>query len=920
MDRKSARGSAVALLALMLLGAACNTSTPKFSLTHAERRGRLQSNGLRFVIMPDASTQLVEVDVRYEVGQKEDPPGKAGLAHLVEHIMFQLRPDGPNTTPLMKSINDLTTRFNAYTSWDTTHYQNTARAEQVSDLLKIEAMRLYFGCQTVSEEEFLREREVVRNEIRQRGGTPEGQIPQLVLSAVYPKGHAYERMIGGDDSQLTSITLEDTCKFIKDYYVPERATVIVAGGVNVDDTVALIQKWFSKLEKRTGAPPKAVDVVNATASRTEYEVAVDRPLLNIAFALPSSNTPEGEAAAYGINSAFGRIAGADSEWEFATDVSGGQLGGQLAPMFMITIELKSMDKLNEALQFAESAVKQAYRGWDEGSYDMIEELKNRRKADFIQSLEPLLARTNVIGDLVQFDTNFDFDSNDLYMFHELDKIDDFNGAKIAAAVKKYITMDKAKIVIIKPSESGITGDRRMNVAFNAKSHEEKEIEDVDPSEARRPFKVSGELKAFAGTETRTLGNGMTLIMLPVKSMPLVAARMVFKNVGAAMTPDNPMLPVAAAQFLSLPMDAEAFARTGVRVGCQATDDATYCQSGGINIYLDVMMKGIDRLVKAGTYSQGQVESYQKSMRDQLATKTMQSAVEYERQWATALYGAEHPYTATAVESVEAANKLSKDSLENFRDANYTASNATLIIVGDFDPARAESLANEVFGGWDRGTPAKAIEPSTKLNAGPQYIGVVTARELPQVEVRVGYPAPAGIDGQEAARRLLAQMMQYRVDDVRFKLGSTYGVYAGRQAHKGPTMYQIRGPIDGQRAGESLKAIRAGIDELRGGTTFDSDFVRARRKLVSTMFGESTVTGELAARLAIMALYDLDKKYYNMQLQQTAAASPAQLHALLKAELDPNREVIVIHGSRAQIEKAFADAGISDVKIIEPAYK
>jgi hypothetical protein len=89
-------------------------SSPKFALKAAEKRGRLEGNGLRFVIMPDESTQLAEVDIRYDVGAREDPPGRAGLAHLVEHMMFQTRPDGPNTPPIFQTILDLATDMNAW--------------------------------------------------------------------------------------------------------------------------------------------------------------------------------------------------------------------------------------------------------------------------------------------------------------------------------------------------------------------------------------------------------------------------------------------------------------------------------------------------------------------------------------------------------------------------------------------------------------------------------------------------------------------------------------------------------------------------------------------------------------------------------------------------------------------------------------
>src|SRR5262245_9659223 len=176
----------LALVALLGIAATCTPTVPKYSIKYAEKRGTIQKNGLRFVIVPDATTQMVEVDVRYDVGSREDPEGKAGIAHLVEHLMFQQRPDGPTTPPLMHFLDQLTVFFNAFTNWDTTHYMTSSRVDMLDALLKIEAMRMYFGCKTISEAEFEREREVVRNEIRWRGGDAKGEMERMILGAVYP--------------------------------------------------------------------------------------------------------------------------------------------------------------------------------------------------------------------------------------------------------------------------------------------------------------------------------------------------------------------------------------------------------------------------------------------------------------------------------------------------------------------------------------------------------------------------------------------------------------------------------------------------------------------------------------------------------------------------------------------------------------
>lgn len=910
----------MALLAATLLFIACNPATPKIAFKHGERRGRLEKNGLRFVIMPDPSTQLVEVDVRYEVGSKEDPPGKAGLAHLVEHMMFQHKPDGPNTKPLMHFLMQNAINMNAYTNADTTHYMVYARAEQMDAMVKVEAMRMHYGCQTISEAEFLRERDVVRNEIRGGNRTPEGLIPQIAMSSIYPKGHAYEQETGGNDEQLSTITLADACQFMKDYYVPERATVIIAGGIQVEEAAQSVSKWFSNVEKRTPAARRKVDPVNVTRDEKTVELDIERPYLTVAWALPDATTPEGELANFGVWGAFFDAANKANRYDCATSSSPLRLGGQEAPVFMIAMELKSLDRASECLDFVMKAAKQAHRGWDEGSWEQIEESKNRNKAQFIAGMEPLFGgRGNTMGDLVQFTRDFDFDSKDLYVFHELDKIEKFDPAKVGAAVKKALDPDKARIVLFKPSKTGLHGDKRSKVVFKTKSHETIEQPDVDPSEARRPFRVATELKGLSGAQRYTLSNGMNIVLLPVDTtIPVMSAQLIF-DVGSAISDDNPMLADKAADFLGGPMDSEAVSRTGVQIGCGATPDHTICSARGMNIYLDVVIKGLERMIKAGTYNQQQVESWQKGTKLALKLRRAQQRLEFQRQQLSAIYGPDHPYTKTGAPPPSTVDAVGRDKLTAFRDKHYSAANATLIVAGSFDLNQAKKLINSSFGEWSSGHKDKPISPEPHKRTGPLYIGVI-GDEDPQMDVGILYPSPAGIDGQQGARMVLSAMLNDKMWEIRSKLGSTYGAYARRDTRVGPSFYDLGGSVDAPRAGESIRAMRDNIDALRKGVDFDAGFARARRKLIQNLLGESTMSAELAGRLGQIARYHLDPNYYNTLLQQVAAVSLAQVKALLAKELDPANEVIVVLGDRAAVTKAFSEAGITDVKLVEPDYK
>jgi zinc protease len=934
-------------VAVVLLLSACTPETPKFAFTSAERRGVLNLNGLRFIIMPDATTELVEVDVHYEVGAREDPQGKAGLAHLVEHLMFQTRPDGPTTPPIFQTLLDMATFVNAFTNWDMTHYWTTVRQENFDSMLKIEAMRMFyaadvpstpalpsFGCSTVPPSEFEREREVVRNEIRAQSSADD-YVVQLIESTMYPKGHAYERLIGGNDEQIASASLKDACDFMKKYYAPERATVIIAGGVDVDKTVELIQKWFGKIPKRAAAPRTEVATFAPVHEQRVIQADVERPSVWIGWALPAHNTPEGEAAQFGIGAAFGRIARKGEEYGFAYKVEPAILGGELAPLFLVRIELKGMDKLEEALEFAQKSAKQAYRGWDEGSYEELEEDKNREKASFIAGLEPLRDRTLAVGMMAQFEKGIDFNSTDMYLFHQLDKIEKFDNARVGSAVKKALDWDKAGIIVVKPNKEGLKGDTRSKVKFKAQPDAAIANAAIDPREAKRPIKVAAELKGLSNAQRFKMSNGMEVVLLPVKSMPLATAQLIFKHVGDANTPDNPALGAMAANFLHRVADmdpqgarqTDVFSRTGIEIRCGSSDDSTTCGTHGVNIYLDVMVKGLERMVAAGEYEQEQIERWQKRTREEWKLRSTQEENEYYRQVFTALYGPNHPYTKTAILTPDAANKVHRDSLVSYAKKHFSAGNATLILVGNFDTKYAEKLVRDTFGDWSTGTVDKPVDPKPYKRTGPAFVGVTKSKVDQQVTLAIGYPAPAGVDGQEAARRVLSEMLNIRAESIRFKRGSTYGLSFGRQAKAGPSAYMLRGgaavggTMDAERAGESIKAIRDSLDDLRkGDAAFDEDFVRARRKLISGLLGESTVTFELAQKLSFIAQFGLDTNYYNSLLQQIAAVSPAQIRALIKSELDPNNEVVVALGDRAHLEQAFAEAGIKDVKFIEPEYK
>jgi zinc protease len=904
------------------LGAAsCTPEIPHTTIEWTERRAVLD-NGLKVVVLPDTTTQLVQVDIRYEVGANEDPPGKAGLAHLVEHMMFQHRPLGPDKPPTFQIIPQLATTFNAYTIWDKTHYYIQAPKEDLETVLRLEAFRLNAGCDTIPPEEFEREREVVRNEIRQRGGTAQGLIPDILGKALYPDGHAYSHTVGGDDAQLSNITFEDVCDFMQKYYVPERAMLLIAG--NVDDKTAgqLVQANFGGIPRRPPAPRVEVTPIELVNRTIDETLDIERPVLFVAWKLPSRDSDDWDNV-NALSLGASKMAGLAREYDDCIRDAGGTVyGGDLAPVFLMTMELCDNEHFDEALAWVWKGAKGG--SWGLKNLQLDEDTKTLAKQSFIEGLESLPGRTGWMAEFLQLQKGkYQFTQERQILFDELDRLDRLSAGGYAGFAKRTFQKDRAVVVQIKASDKGKKGDTRSGLTFSAKSHD-KDVEPlVDPAEAKRPLPAPRTASILGSAERYSLGNGMQVVLLPTRSpLPIVQARIVFRAGAAHESPSKAGLASIAARALAPERDAD-FMKTGVWVAGYADDDATVFGSGGLSMYTDVIVTALERVLKVGTYDQKRLEDNQKRVRQAFDSKQYRESRAFQEELYAALFGAKHPYTTNGSPTKESVGGIGYDAATAWKRDRYEAKNATLIVVGAFDAAKMKSLISDTFGEWGSGNADKPVAPTQAPRSGPIYKALVASKEQPSMEVYIGYPSPAGMDGLRGARMVLAEMLTLRMEKIRSELGSTYGVRASLSANVGPNMYLIEGgggaaaTIDAPRAGESLKAMRDKIDGLRRGDDFDRDFVIARRAVLKRLIGQSSDTQSLVSRLATMATFGLSPDHYDKLTAMVAAVSPAMVKAVISAELKPETEVVIGKGNRPVLEKAFAEAGLPAVDFVEP---
>jgi zinc protease len=935
MERSVTRALAsvtLVLASVTLVTQGCGSQAKQFAVSHAEKRATLP-NGLKLVVIPDKSTPLVQVDVRYAVGGNEDPPGKAGLAHYVEHMMFQFRFFGEDGPPVFTVLPELTTIMNAYTSADRTHYWEGAPKENLEKLLDLEARRMRAAradCEKIPDKEFRREIDVVRNEIRLRGGTGEGLFLPTILETVYPKSHPYSHTPGGNDAQLVTLTKADVCQFMKDYYVPSRATLLVAGNVDPDEVGRLAAKYFGSIPDAKGKPRVEVPHVETKKARIEVELDIERPTVWIAWSLPAEDDPDSIKGILAASSLGFRAQRFASDWEFARSVGAFPLNsGQnnKSPILVLVAELYKNEDVDEALGYMWKAAEGAHRGLKEvrstgagtglgGSAADDKEDISRSKARYIMGLESLNARTEEIANLMQFGSKTDFSGSSEYIIDKMRQMDEVKQESYRSYVKKALSKEKGTVFVFRKSKSGLSGDKRAagKLADSVDVYGKVEPE-FDPANADKPAPYPAKPSILADAERFELKNGMKVVLLPYKGLPIVSVRLMFGAGGSHEQAKKAGQAELAANFLQTP-PANVFYKLGASYGAGAGMDSTSFSIRGIEIYLDPMLKSLERWVKAGAYEQRSIEFWQQNFKDTLKLPSVRLSHEKNMAVAAALYGPEHPYTLKGSATKDTYKKIGRDMLQAFRKKHYSAGNATMIITGSFDPAVARKAIKEHFGGWGKGhVDAQVSEPAVARTA-PTHIGAV-GRDTQNTEISIYYPGPRGIDKDYAARLLLSGILRQVMGQIRSELGSTYGVRGGWRESVGPSAYSLGGKVESMRAGESLIAIRAKVDKLRT-EDFRVDFVRARRTLMMQLLAASATSGAQARTLAKIAQYNLPPDGHWQLIKQVANVKPEEVRALLNKELDPKKEIIVLEADKETLNKAFEAIGVTDFKLLEVA--
>jgi zinc protease len=249
------------------------------------------ANGLEVILHPDHRTPVVSVNIWYHVGSKDEPAGKNGFAHLFEHVMFQGSRNVGEDLFFKYLERAGASERNGSTSTDRTNYFETVPTGALPLALWLESDRMGFLLDHVNQETFASQREVVKNERRQNyENAPYGLVRQFVSAAVFPPSHPYHLLTIGTPEDLDAASLDDVKAFFKTFYVPNNATLVVAGDIDPAATKELVSKYFATLPRGADPPVKTTPMPVTLDGEKRLDVQADVELPRVVITWPTRSS------------------------------------------------------------------------------------------------------------------------------------------------------------------------------------------------------------------------------------------------------------------------------------------------------------------------------------------------------------------------------------------------------------------------------------------------------------------------------------------------------------------------------------------------------------------------------------------------------------------------------------------------------
>ncbi|WP_394761127.1 M16 family metallopeptidase [Phenylobacterium sp.] len=887
---------------------------------------RTLANGLKVYASLDRSTPNVTVQVWYGVGSKDDPAGRSGFAHLFEHMMFKATRDLPAES-FDRLTEDVGGLNNASTADDYTNYYEVVPANHLERLIWAEGERM--GTLVIDEANFKSERDVVKEELRQRVlASPYGRLFALYLPQATYALHPYHRPGIGSIEELDAATIDDVRAFHEAYYRPDNAALVVVGNFDAAQLNAWIDRYLAPLKNPT-QPIKRVTAVEPPRTGPGvydgYGPNVPLPAVAITWLGVKASDPDAPA----LKMLDALLSGGKSSRLYDSLVYDKQIAAEI---------YSNADLPAQPGNFAVGAILASGHSIAEGEAALLAQVQRLRDAT-PSAAELASAKTQLIAGKLRERETIDgrgfalgyalrIDGDPAKANTELAELQAVTPADVQRVARKYLDPQRRMTIRYRPESERPKGE----VAAKTSTPPERVVDYTGPvftlaAEGQReaPPPVAAPVSpVLPKPAEKTLANGLRVIVARSSSLPLVTADLTLKTGGWA-DPKG----LAGAFGMTADMLTEGTKTRSARDIARATEalGATLASSASLeasSVTLNVMP---DKLAAAMAIMADVVRN-PAFKADELDRQRAQSLdglrVAYQEPGQVSAFAAAPvvfagtPFGHVSTGTPGSIARLKPADLAALHKTWFRPDNAILVLTGDITPEQGFALAQTAFGSWAKPTTPMPAIPAIVPQAKPRAIAI----DLPgtgQAAVNLAKSAIARGDPDFypgiVANTLLGGGYSSRLNlEIRVKRGLSYGASSNLSANRSTGSFRAAAQTKNETAVQVLDLIGEQMTAI-GTTPASVDELTARKSNLVGGYGRRLATSHgLADILGNLALFGVPLDEITRYTAKVEAVTPAQVQAFAARVMDPAKASLIVAGD-AKTFAAGLKAKRPDLEVI-----
>lgn len=889
-------------------------------------------NGLTIVIHEDHSDPAVYVDVTYHVGSAREEIGRSGFAHFFEHMMFQ-GSDHVGDDQHFKIVSEAGGNLNGTTNSDRTNYFETMPSNQLEIALWLEADRMGFLLDAVTQKKFEIQRSTVKNERGQNyDNRPYGLVNEKLYQAMYPYGHPYSWSTIGYLADLDRVDVTDLKQFFLRWYGPNNATLTVAGDVKPAEVLKLAEKYFGSIPQCPAVKNQVPVEVKLDKDRyISYEDNIKFPLIVLAY--PTIQARHADEAALDILAeVFGQSKNSVIYQNLVktqkTVQSNAEHGcRELSGSF----EVSAVASPGNSLADIEKIIRSSMEEFEKKgvSDEDLKRFKASYEANTINGLNSVRGKGAQLAFYQTFTGNPNFIKDDMARYLKVTKED------VMRVYKQYVKNKPAVILSVYPKGKADMKAHADNftppvINPNDADHAEykglvykKAIDTFDRS--KKPLAGDNPVVKVPELWKETFGNGLKIIGSQSDEIPSVTLQLTIEaghrleekaKSGIAQIMGDIMK--ESTQNYTAEQMEDALAKLGSSIDIASGANELTVTISSLTKNLDATLKLAEEILFRPKFDKEDFDLVKTQKLQAIANQVTQPVVVANNVFNKLLYGDNSIMSIPAGGTTASVTSISLEDLKAYYEKNFSPNISSLVVVGDISKDAVVKKLDFLKNWKSKNVVLPKEDPIPTVDKTKIYL--INKDKAAQSEIRIGYMSmPYDATGDFYKSNLmnftLGGAFNSRINmNLREDKGYTYGARSSYNGGKYTGPFIASAGVRADATDSSMVEFIKEINNYSAAGITDEELAFTKNSIGLSDALKYETPAQKAVFLKRISDYNLSADFVDKQNNILKDISKDEINRLAKDKLPMEKMVITVVGDKKLVYDGLSKLGYEIIEM------